>query len=630
MRMIVSVEGFVEFTNGIRLDVDVCPELGITAVVGKNGSGKTFSASESVRYLLFGTKALRSTLSTIKAIDLKGTFKINGVFYTIVRTKDSASIRSDGEKKAVGSTEVNNKVIELLGYGLDVFDLCNAAVQKKTTALGDMKPSERKSLIDRLTGMESIIQIEKELRVEAKTASDKSVAYTDALPEKQPEPTMPKGYAPAKDIEAELAELRLARDNKAALEGRIQPVAWPEEPVCDRKFPEDADQTARHQRSRDQVVLNVETLERDAAADKDITHTWTDETAEDAYHLHIWECRLPLPKMSAEEFQEEAVRQQAWAETIECPSCGHEFEAGGSQKPSLSTEAFETERIAQLRWGETPREKPNEGDARLTQDEYFKVLDEIEVRQKAATARQALSVINVPQDRGVELTEVNAAIAQWDAYDSQLARAKQQEKKNEEARAALAGVPDVDNDKIERLVALGVRCAAYESAHENWQREEGQRVELLEKIAAAQKSAENFREGAEAMKRARLRLKAMLAPAISAAATDLIFDMTNGVLKSVYVDEDMTVTVDGQLLETLSGGGATVANIALRIALGRALVGNKFPVFIGDEMDGDLDDERREATIQAMVSLKEHLQQIVLITHKGVSVADNVIRIGDA
>src|SRR3546814_15623569 len=85
-------------------------------------------------------------------------------------------------------------------------------------------------------------------------------------------------------------------------------------------------------------------------------------------------------------------------------------------------------------------------------------------------------------------------------------------------------------------------------------------------------------------------------PSLSRVATSLIHQMTNGVLTSVEVDEDMNIMVDGQDIATLSGAGATVANLAIRIGLGRVLVSRIFPVFIGDEIDSAMDAERAEAT----------------------------------
>jgi exonuclease SbcC len=116
----------------------------------------------------------------------------------------------------------------------------------------------------------------------------------------------------------------------------------------------------------------------------------------------------------------------------------------------------------------------------------------------------------------------------------------------------------------------------------------------------------------------------LIAPKISRIATGLIRDMSLGKLTDLVLDDEMEITVGGQRIETLSGAGKTVANLALRVAMGQALVGHVFPVFLADEIDGDLSASRREATLQALVSLKKHMRQIILVTHRGADIADQV------
>jgi hypothetical protein len=51
------------------------------------------------------------------------------------------------------------------------------------------------------------------------------------------------------------------------------------------------------------------------------------------------------------------------------------------------------------------------------------------------------------------------------------------------------------------------------------------------------------------------------------------YDQRTGRLErqSIVVDEEFDVTVDGQALDTLSGSGKAVANLALRLGLGQVL-----------------------------------------------------------
>src|SRR5262245_43467351 len=61
--------------------------------------------------------------------------------------------------------------------------------------------------------------------------------------------------------------------------------------------------------------------------------------------------------------------------------------------------------------------------------------------------------------------------------------------------------------------------------------------------------------------------------------------MTGGRRQSIRVDEEFDVTVDGQPLNTLSGSGKAVANLALRNGLGQVLTNNVLSLFVGDEID---------------------------------------------
>jgi hypothetical protein len=55
---------------------------------------------------------------------------------------------------------------------------------------------------------------------------------------------------------------------------------------------------------------------------------------------------------------------------------------------------------------------------------------------------------------------------------------------------------------------------------------------------------------------------------------------------------EFDVVVDGQRLDTLSGSGKAVANLALRLGLGQVLTNNVLSVFVGDEIDASMDEDR--------------------------------------
>jgi exonuclease SbcC len=97
---------------------------------------------------------------------------------------------------------------------------------------------------------------------------------------------------------------------------------------------------------------------------------------------------------------------------------------------------------------------------------------------------------------------------------------------------------------------------------------------------------------------------------------------------AVVVDQEFDVTVDGQRLDTLSGSGKAVANLALRLGLGQVLTNNVLSLFVGDEIDASMDDTRAENLGSCIHQLAGKISQIIQITHKSGAEADWSISLG--
>lgn len=111
-------------------------------------------------------------------------------------------------------------------------------------------------------------------------------------------------------------------------------------------------------------------------------------------------------------------------------------------------------------------------------------------------------------------------------------------------------------------------------------------------------------------------VKQHLIPSLNRVASHLITGMTGGERQSIVIDEDFDVTVDGQPVDTLSGSGKAVANLALRLGLGQVLTNKVFSIFIGDEIDASLDQDRSENCATTLRAVKDRLSQVILISHK--------------
>jgi DNA repair exonuclease SbcCD ATPase subunit len=92
--------------------------------------------------------------------------------------------------------------------------------------------------------------------------------------------------------------------------------------------------------------------------------------------------------------------------------------------------------------------------------------------------------------------------------------------------------------------------------------------------------------------------------------------MTGGQRSLIEVDQEFDVTVDGQAFSTLSGFGKAVANLALRLGLGQVLTNNVLSVFVGDEIDASMDEDRAENLHNCIQCLAGKISQIIHISHK--------------
>jgi DNA repair exonuclease SbcCD ATPase subunit len=237
-----------------------------------------------------------------------------------------------------------------------------------------------------------------------------------------------------------------------------------------------------------------------------------------------------------------------------------------------------------------------------------------------------------PRDPTRELADARERQRVWDQYDRDKERYDRQMAANRESMAKLRELgPVPGQEAINALSDLLTECIIYENNLHVYEEAKHTFEQLTAEIEEKRTMAEEFRKGAEALSDARATLKTLLAPSLTRVASKLIRDMTNGKLTDIVVDDEMEISVNGQRIETLSGGGETVANLALRLALGQVLVAHTFPVFIGDEMDSDADDSRRAGIAEAFVGLRDrgHLKQIILITHRSLDIADENIILGD-
>lgn len=628
--MIKNLTGHVRFLpSGETLSVKFQPKDGITAVVGANGVGKTFTALESVRYLLFGTQALRGVLADYAELNLVGDVEIQGADYTISRSLSKAKLTdASGASLAVGTEAVTAKVIDLLGYNLKVFDICNASLQKQADSFGKLRPADRKALTDDLLKVTDVKLTEKACREQATFFKNQAEAMTQVRRNPGEPPVVPATYRPSEELRKELDEAQRINTQRAVLEGKIRPVPCPRTPDTPRPVLQQL--AALTQATKDHAAL-AQMHERLRCAEPDYS-------VDELRRMLVWarwkeeeRQRGPQPTMTELEVQSALaiyhqleLASEDHGEDVTCPKCDHKFRTGSvlPKKPAASKAELLEQNQRLVRWSTPLPPPPSDG---LSTE-----LTPAQVEAKLRNAERWAEFKSLPPlgpDPTQELEALRQADKSWDAYDREVQAKQLVEAENDAAETQLKLLPAPRD--ISQLNDAWQASKAYEAEKARYESDLVHFLEVSKTIDEKLELAQQFRDGAKELSEARAELKSFLAPALSRVASELLDSMTNGVLTAVVVDDDMEITVDGQRLSTLSGAGETVANLALRLAFSKILTGSSFSVFIGDEMDGDLDAARREATAQAFLSQKKNFKQLILITHRDVDIADHVIALGE-
>ncbi|MDR3436468.1 AAA family ATPase [Telmatospirillum sp.] len=639
----------VTFPNGQHIKRDLDFEVGTTAISGKNGMGKSLIL-EMVTYAMWGVDALRGKADDYKKCHVVLTEEIKGIEYIVERKNGSiATLSTNGEPICTGTRPVNQKVVELMGYGFPVFSVGNLISQGQIESLANMKPVDRKKLVDTTIGLDALDIVSDWCTSEAGLARREAETIEGLLREPT-EPVQPEGYVASSALLSQIEGVVALKTERDLITGWLsRPTAAPIYPVetvvesaaelavLVTEFQAmHAAQTSLRQRLAELPAMTSSQLVPDEMQVQLDRHTaWT------AFDTAMG--KLPDPaKLTMEEI---ATHRAAWQEhvtwaqmkkhMVSCPNCSHEFAPGmGSSTPEPATPPHsptelddEAHRLAA--W-ENPPEEPDcdrpDGVVTWTQQD----IDKVRVASAAATERasveQQLAAITLPVDRTADYqarvrydADWAAALAAQGIYDAWLI-----ERDLKTVRLGeLAGL----DERLAELNTAKNASLLFERLLEGHAKALQTYQEGKKQVEDATYRAGQYKLSAAAMKDMKSKVKAFLVPSLNRVATHLIQQMTAGQhqeLTSVQVSEDFDITVDGQPIETLNGSGKTVGWLAFRIGLGQILTNRVFSVLMCDEVDAACDDERATAIGNCLQAITGSIKQVINVSHKDI-MADNYI-----
>lgn len=611
---------YIKINNGItHHNVQFNFSRGTTAIHGRNGRGKSL-IQEFIRFALFGSSALRGkTTDYPKNLEVELSFSANGRQHIIKRTLNDCYFDD-----VVGTTACNKAVVRTLGYDLSIFDMGNCAKQFEITKLGKMKPTERKQAVDRLIGLDVIDVLIREIKEE----NTKLKGYLEALNLIQ-EPVKPtlRDVIPnitVDEIKKELATREEIRRLNVLIENSVK-----EEPLFDEVEPVKPTGDKISSVKKEQFERQLKDKKAPTPAKREKSYLLEQQKRE-----FLWRNFQDLvePKETEEWISEQQVawmKYEEWESCVKvnCPSCGKKFSPKGvkkADKPNSEKSYVQEQFVHLCAW----KKKPDCPKPELTKEEIEADLKAIELYEKET------SLISYLKEE-LEKLKDERPYSEWvefegksDSFNKKKAQYIKDlesynktklliEKRDElEKQTTAYSNDELETSKI-NLVYNEVVSSNYEKSLDSYKKT----LDELNKQRARKEQLDLVIKGLNNIK---LRVKSSITPNLSRVATDLCFEMTNGEIREININEDFEITVDGRNLSLLSGSEEAVANLSIRLALGRILTHKVFNVFIGDEIDAAMDDNRALLVSESLKKLTNQIDQIILISHKKID-ADNYV-----
>lgn len=590
---------------------------GLNVITGENEAGKSL-IMEAICFALFGSQALRKPASTYdQKLDVALELDIQGTGYTVKRTLSTAQIllTSNGTLIAKGTKPVNAEVKKLLGYGFEVFNVANYAAQENIQYLASLKPSERKKVIDNvigLTAIEKTIEVHKALAAESRAA-------LRIMENQRPEQPNPEHLAISLTLN-EVTEANAEYKQKECDYWNYKQAGETRERFLSSK--------PAHQSEPDVMVLDLTREQHNIKVHTlNVIRSQLNSAKANVVSLENKKIKLEAtyPHMAIVDIESLGAKWELYLASerkrklkdqghIDCSGCGHRnyFAATSLEGMVLVPDDVEKPPVSQAdvqAW--INNEAKLEGEKTIVANceaALAKELDgwpsdrDIEYHFKLLDAHNLYAQY---QDR---VQQFEAGLDSLPEFDPDVLANKSRELAEAENNYIVLATSLVDAQKAIDLSQALAKWSVVIEAKKAKLAHEMQKLETLDVLLA--------------------NIKSSLLPRVNAVATGWLQRMSQGMHSKVELDENMDIFVDDDLVEALSISGRALAHLSLRMALGQVLTNSVFPVFMGDEVDSSMRDERSQSVLDNLAAmLKGSVKQVILISHRNLEHDHNVIEV---
>jgi len=678
--MLNKITFSITFSNGQSLTGVHAFDKGSYLVTGKNGKGKSLML-ELFAFALFGSVALRGVAGDYKKIAVSVEVTIKGNAYTIERTKSHAKVFSDNQQLVDGVKPVGAWMQRTLGFNYSVFRIAHWCAQGDIQALASMKPSERKDMINSVTGLTQMEAMVEDVSGKLRVARSVVQALEERLVKPEP-PLAPMIGLPT--VKAKIAELESIREkflvaSSFVLGDRPEPLAAPElqnralqpsfmvatltapePPACATRFEGVADLDVQNMFDANAALLRQEMdLATKLQKAKNLTRV-----VDICPELSMTKDQLATMWTGWETFQRFTFLSST--QTAECPNCSHEFHLAhkelahlhklpmSDREPSLSIpkwEAAQKQLLANFDYQAKLSEynafdfpavlaDQQEVAKRINQiQEHRRELKRVDAEKLAVQTHNAEEQARYDAEHAKDLAIFEQAKVTYAnrlaRYELKLAEWEASKTQYTDHQEYLANITDQFGEnpmsKLRQDLQVNRETQAqyrvYEQQLEDYRHFTGRYEEDLAELNLRKDAADDLNKAKQAIAEVKLRVQSFIVPSLNRVASYLISEMTGGAHTSIELTQDFELLVDNNPVRTLSGSGKDIANLALRIALGRILTHRVLPMMMLDEIDSAMDEERAMYTWQCIQKITPQIGQVIQASHKNL-VADNVVEVG--
>ena len=651
---------------------------GVTGVVGLNGVGKS-TLFEAIAWTLYGPVAARTSTEQIKRegastfdpcrVELD--FIFNDEAYHLVREMSGKNLSASGSatvngKLAANGAEVLSKFIQKkLGMDWKSFYTSIFAKQKELNTLSSMNPSERRQLILRMLGINMVDDIISQIRSTIKEKKNLIDNLTGDLVDEHGQNKIQVFKQEIRRQQGKLKEQSLRMDEQRKRYQKIQ-----EELLKIKKDSETKKSSyeklliaSKHLEEKKRLFERKQRLEKDIQLTEKTIHERTEalkklkekllqfknlekdlenfekqqEKNTDSLQaiLKKKEQLITLTARIKEDITEITTKKhtlEKMGPAAKCPTC--ERILGDQQQKLIDTFTEDLE-------------KKNQEVQQLL-DEQKKLLEEYD---RFSREKQALQKKNMfLRSQVVEREKFQNTIQ----HTTQEMQREKQALEHQQKDLKNLGVVDF-NEKQYTLIRTQVNDAyllyqrsltTLDGIKEQQQKiavelkgqegdkklidqqittyekniEEQQRLE--KKLEQERTEAQHQNMLSEVMESFRTYLISQIRPLLSAHASNLFDDLTDGKYSQIELDEDYNLLVYDHgtpySIERFSGGEEDLANLCIRLAISEIITeraGSVFQFVILDEIFGSQDQIRKQNIIKTLNGFSSKFRQIFLITH---------------